>query len=774
MIGRVLKRSLLVLVISFVAYLLIPFSRPFKDADYSLIVKDEQGKIIRVFLNKDEQWCLPPEDTIKIPDKLKQAVICFEDNYFQWHPGVNPVSVVRAIYQNIAQKRIVSGASTITMQVARLEKRRKRTLGNKIIEMFKAVKIDIYYSKNKILKLYLNHAPYGSNIIGYRAASWRYFEKLPQELSWAEAALLAVLPNAPGLVSPSANRNLLKKKRDQLLDKLYRKKIFDSETHKFALLEPVPVREYPFEALAPHLSQIIYNNSGKDKVITTTISYSYQSYLESLLKHQLVNLQRLGIRNGAALVIETQTGKVKAYVGSQDFFDSDGQGQVNGVTAPRSSGSLLKPFLYALSIDEGLIVPQTLLKDVPSYFDAFSPNNADEKFNGVVTAKEALIRSLNVPAVRLLNTYGVSRFYSFLKKAGMSTLFRQPDDYGLPLIIGGAETTLWDMAMFFRGLGNYGKFQPSWYLLKDSVKSREETVKLISSGAAYLTLDILKELKRPETEFYWQQYQGQKPIAWKTGTSYGHKDAWAIGVSPQWTVAVWLGNFDSEPNLNLSGTGSAGPLLFEIFNFLPHDPRLKWFEKIEMDFKKAIICRETGFLAGDYCDHKDTVDVPVFMLPLRLCPFHTNLFLDKEEKYSVCSYCWKEGYHEKHYLVFPADINYQLKLRGQWVESVPDHNPACKQKSSLNPLQFIYPLDSAQLWVPRDFDGKLQKIVAKIAHDKPIKNVFWYLDDEYLGNTKNKHIKAIDVEKGWHNIMVMDEDGYKDKVKFHVMYSKKN
>jgi len=755
-------------IASLIIYFIIPLPNPFFNSDYSLVIKDEKGIVLRVFLNEDEQWFLPPEDSITIPEKLKKAVITYEDQYFYWHPGVNPVSLARAIYQNISERRIVSGASTISMQVARIRNGKERSYGQKIREMFQALKINLYYSKDEILNLYLNHAPYGGNIIGYRTASKRYFDKEPRELSWGEATTLAVLPNAPGLVSPSANKKLLQVKRNQLLKKLLIKNVIDLETYNLAIIEPLPEKEYRFKVVAPHLAQQIKNNFPSEKIITTTIDFKLQEYLEQVVKQYVAFQRRLGVKNGAILVVETKTGKVKAYVGSQGFFDFEGLGQVDGVMASRSSGSLLKPFLYALSIDEGIIIPQTLLKDVPSYFDAFSPNNADEKFNGIVTAKEALIRSLNVPAVRLLNTYGVYQFYSFLQNAGISTLFRSAEDYGLPLIIGGAEIKAWDISMLFRGLANRGSFSPNYFLSSDSIRINEKTPQLISPGSCYLTLEMLNELKRPGAEYYWDQYQNQRPIAWKTGTSYGHKDAWAVGVSPQWTIAVWIGNFDGEGNKNLSGPGSAGPLLFDIFNLLPVDPNQKWFEKVEMDFKEVTICKETGFLAGDYCDEKELVKVPIYMNPLRLCPFHQNIFLDENENYAVCSYCWKSGYHEKHFLVYPADVVHYLRQRGQIIEKIPEHNPLCNKRSGINPLEFLYPTDSALIQIPRDFDGQYQKIISKIAHQSPEKNVFWYLDDFYLGSTKENHSKAIELRKGWHEIMVIDEDGFKDKVKIYV------
>lgn len=752
----------------FLVYLIIPLPSPLVKDNYSLIVNDENGEYLRVFLNDDEQWCFPPSDSIQVPEKLQKAVICFEDNYFYWHPGINPVSVIRASYQNISSGKIISGASTITMQVARFVEKRPRTFYSKFLEMLLAVKIEFYYSKQEILKLYLDHAPFGGNIIGFRAAAERYFEKPPSELSWAEAAALAVLPNSPGIVNLSSGKNILKEKRDRLLKKLHENEIIDKSAYKLALAEPIISKVYPFRITAPHLAQRIYNSNPDAFFVNTTINKTIQQHVELIAKEQSHWLKRQGIRNCAALVMETQTGKIKAYVGSQDYFDADAQGMVNGVAAARSSGSILKPFLYALSMDEGIIIPQTLMKDVRSYFDAFSPQNADEKFNGILPAKDALIRSLNIPAVRLLNTYGIYRFYSFLKNAGVSTLFRPVDDYGLPLIIGGAEVNMMDMAMLFRGLANSGMFSKPYFLMEDSSNSRITSSQLISPGACLLILDMLKELKRPGAEYYWEQYQNQRPIAWKTGTSYGGKDAWAVGVSPQWTIAVWAGNFDGEPNPNLSGAASAGPLLFEIFNYLPHDLRAKWFDVVGYEFKEGIICSQTGFLAGPYCDDKVTAQLPSHMNPLRLCPYHKNVFVNKSADYSVCSRCWDSDYKEKHFIIYPADVIYHLKQRGHTVEDVPVHNPACIQTASINQLEFLYPVNSTKIWLPKDYDGVFQKVVSRLAHKKPANNVFWYLDDTYLGITKDKHEMAIALNKGWHNLSVIDQEGYVDKIKFYV------
>lgn len=771
------KNILIFLFFLTILYFSIPLPNPLFPPDYSTVVLDEEGKILRVFLNSNQQWCLPPSPNLIVPQKLKKAVLCFEDNHFYHHPGVNPFSLLRALYQNISSGDIISGASTITMQVARLMKPKKRTYFNKIMEILQAVKIELNYSKEKILQLYLNHAPYGENIIGYQAASLRYFRKMPDQLTWAEAATLAVLPNKPGLISPLTNRQQLRAKRDHMLKKLLDKSIITEEDYRLALLEEVPDISKPFPMFAPHLAQFLKDREQeKCGIIRTTIKREIQQHTEELVKRQLDYLNRLGIHNGATLVVETKSGKVRAYVGSQDFFDEASQGQVDGVRAPRSSGSLLKPFLYALSMDEGIILPQTMIKDVPTFYGAFSPNNANEKFNGMVSAKEALVRSLNVPGVRLLYTYGLYQFYSFLKSAEITTLFRTADDYGLPLIIGGAEVTLWDMAVLFRGLANGGKFR-RLQILKDSegLEGNSTSISLISPGACYLTLNMLRELRRPGSEYYWQQYQNQWPLAWKTGTSYGQRDAWAVGVSPQWTIAVWIGNFDGEGNANLAGASCAGPLLFDIFNSLPKDPKQSWFEKPVEDLTYLELCLDTGFLAGDHCEKRIFVEAPQHMKPLKICPYHQSIYVNKNETYQVCSLCWQPGdYKRIRCLIYPPDVIQYLRGRGQIISSVPPHNADCLGQSETIPLQILYPQNNARLWIPRDFDGDWQKITMRVAHRERSRLLFWYLDDRFIGKSKDRHVKAAELTRGWHTLEVVDEVGNRDRKRFYVnMINKK-
>ncbi len=747
-----------------VFYLLYPLPKPMFPSGESTVVFDARGEVLRVFLNGNEEWHLTAMDSL-IPERLSKSVLLYEDRFFRIHPGINPVAVLRASIQNMKSRRVVSGASTLTMQVARLMRPKRRSYWNKLQEMALALKLEYRFSKYEILWMYLNQAPYGGNIVGYQTASLRYFKKRPASLTWGEAATLAVLPNAPAL-KPGADPETLVGKRNRLLTRLYKNGGINEETYRLSLLEPVPDKSFPFEMIAPHLTQFLETRKTGN-AIRTSIQKSFQQEIESRIERRLALLSSIGIRNAAALVMETRTGKVRAYIGSQDFFDR-AEGQVDGVLAPRSTGSILKPFLYALCMDEGLLLPETKIRDVPTSFGSFTPANYDERFEGLVAARDALIRSLNVPAVRCLADYGLGAFYSFLEKAGVSTLWRQPDDYGLPLILGGSEMSLWELAGLYRGLANGGVFAPGSFLENRKGTEKKSGIRLMSEGASFLVLECLKELGRPGAEYYWEQYQNQWPLAWKTGTSYGNRDGWALGVSPEWTLGVWVGNFDGTGTPNLSGAKCAGPILFDIFNFLPKDPSSAWFEKPEAGLEPVKICRETGYLAGPDCGNTLTTEAPRYMKPLCICPYHQKIYTDQDGRYRVCSLCWEAGsVMTTSVLAYPPDIVQCMKQEGLRYPSIPPHYPGCSALRQDPVLKILYPAMHAHLYIPRDFDGNFQKVTLKAGHSggEPL---FWYLDDALLGTSEGDHVKAVALTRGWHHLEIMDGAGNCEGVDFYA------
>ncbi len=751
------SRLLFILCIGMIIFdMLIPLPGQKGISHFSTVVTDRKGTLLRAFISADEQWKLPPEKQDVIPEKLSKATLIFEDEWFYYHPGVNPAALIRAAFINKKEGRIVSGGSTITMQLTRIMRPKKRTYGNKIIEILQACKFEMHYSKKKLLAMYMIHAPYGGNVIGYKAASLRYFGKLPDELSWSEAAMLAVLPNAPGLISPVSDRDELIAKRDRLLKKMLKKGVFDEETYRLALREEVPEDLYRLPISAPHIAEQLKRVYDRH-VITTTLDASIQSEVEQSITRHMQTMYSRGINNCAVLVADTKTGEILAYAGSQDYFDVAHQGQVDGIISARSAGSTLKPFLYALAMDDGLIVPDSLLKDVPVAYGSYSPENADERFHGLVRADEALTRSLNVPAVNLLYDYGIYNYYLFLKSAGITTLFRPSDDYGLTLIIGGAEVRPWDLAVLFRGLGNGGRFLPLTIIPDEPHEGHYP--ELLSPGACYLTLSILRDVKRPDAEYFWEQYHRQKPIAWKTGTSYGQRDAWAAGVSPQWTIVVWVGNFTGEGNKNISGAQCAGPLLFDIFSRLPHVKEDVWFSR-PSDLESVEVCKDTGYAAGQFCDETIVVLKPKRAHSLEICPYHTSIITSRDKRYEVCSECWVEGqYIRASFLSYPSDIAQYLRESGHFVGTLPPHNPACRRSYQRGNLSIIYPQHDTKLWVPYDYDGTLQHVIMRAAHTSVHETLYWYIDGELRGTTLSKHSLPVKLTRGEHELVIVDSGG---------------
>jgi penicillin-binding protein 1C len=817
----ILLISILLLLFIFIIFIPSPV-KPLLGRE-SLTIVSENGSLLRVYLNNEDSWCL--KSTLLVPQKLKDAVILYEDKYFYYHFGVNPISLIRALIVNIKAKKVKLGGSTISMQVARISGRRSRNIPSKIVEIFQALKLELFHSKEYILKLYLDHAPYGGNIYGYRTASLRYFGKEPEYLSWAEAATLAVLPNSPSLISPLVSQDKLKSKRNELLLRLYEAKKLSYDNYQMALIEDVPMKNLSFQVVAPQFCDTVVKNkknyklNGSSKsIITTTLDIQIQQLVEGIIQNHTEIIHGSGISNISALVVDAQTGDIKAWIGSQDFSDDKNKGQINGVLAPRSTGSILKPFLYALAIDRGLLLPDTLLADIPTIFGSYSPSNASGTFSGLVTAKDALINSLNVPAVRVLSSFGVDEFYQFLKRAGLRHLFRSSIEYGLPLVLGGAEATLYEIAQLYYGLVNKGYFSQLNYLLKDSVlnskannlkpdtdkkpnlnatqndklsptsknedkngyKLEKETKvrikkgkKLISDGSCYLILDILKDLKRPDVDQLWEFFNSSKPVAWKTGTSYGYKDAWAVGANPSWIVAVWSGNFDGTPNVLLSGGKVSGPIMLDIINALPSKSSDRWFKYPDNALVNLEVCSKTGYAVSSNCPEKKYVDAPVGMLPLQPCPYHKIIYTTLDGKYEVCSNCWKPGEYEKKYvLAWSPEISQYIRDTGLIEDQKPLHNPLCQGFSSTVNMQIIYPGNGLVIVVPKDLNGKYQKVIFQAAHQSRNTYIFWYLNGLYLGKTAGNNNIAFLPPEGENILTIVDQQtGKSISSKFIVIYS---
>lgn len=747
----------------------------------STVIDDNQGMLMGARIADDGQWRFPHNDTV--PEKFKEAILKFEDKNFYYHPGVDIFAIGRAAYQNIKANKIVSGGSTITMQVVRLSRNgKKRSFSEKFLEIILALRLELLYSKDEILALYVSNAPFGGNVVGLDAAAWRYYHRNPNQLSWAEAATLAVLPNAPSLIFPGKNHEKLFKKRNHLLYRLYQDMCIDSLTYILSIQEPLPGKPLPLPQVAPHLlTRIAIEKPGLR--VKTTIDRFIQEQVNGIINSHHNTLKYNDINNACALVIDVETGNVLAYVGNTQSVGNKFSNQVDIITAPRSTGSILKPILFAAALNDGLILPKTLLSDIPTDINGFSPENYSKQYLGVVPANKALSYSLNIPAVRLLRKYGVTPFHHLLQQLGMSTLDKPADYYGLSLILGGAEGSLWDIssiyANFSRTLNHFqmleGRYnendyrQSNIYFGEPLPKEKIVDFYRLRAASLYFTYEALKEVHRPTEEVNWQYFNGSQKVAWKTGTSFGNRDAWAVGTTPEYVVGVWVGNANGEGRPGLTGVGAAAPILFDIFDLLK---KSEWFQPPYDEMERIAICRNSGMRATKKCEPVDTMLIPVSGLKTLPCKYHKLVHLDKTGKYQVISEC-EDVYNmqTKRWFVLPPVEEWYYRKSNPTYEKLPPFRKDCKPIST-NPMEIIYPQPNATIYIPIELTGEKSKVVFKLAHRNALTTVFWHIDSEYLGSTKTIHEIAANISKGIHLLTVVDEKGNSLSLKFKVQSKK--
>jgi len=738
-------------------WVVVPLPDPLFPDRYGAVILDAAGEVLHAELAEDEQWRFRLADD-ELSSKLITAVLAFEDRRFWWHPGIDPLALARAVRQNLSSGGVRSGASTLSMQVARLMRPKARTVPNKLLEMAQAVKLELTHTKTEILRLYLEHAPYGGNLVGVSAASLHWVGRPPSRLTWAEAATLAVLPNAPSTVTPRRNRNRLLERRNQLLTRLHHRGTIDQATLRESLHEPLPsTAGHSMPRLAPHLARRLARQAPGQR-IRTTIDRPVQESLEALASRHARWLRRRGVHNLAVLAVETKTGAVRGYVGSADFFDSRHGGQVDGVRAARSTGSLLKPFLYAFGFDRGQIHPRSLLRDVPVYFGEYAPVNADHRYSGMVRAEDALVRSLNVPPTLLLQQLGVPELHSLLHRAGMTTLFRSPSGYGLSLILGGAEGTLWDMVRLYRGLARDGRFDG---LSVHDSESPAAGPQLLSPAATRTTLEILTEVRRPDDNGVDSSSFGpRRRVAWKTGTSFGKRDGWAVGTTPDWVIGVWVGNFSGRGHASIGGAAAAAPIPFAAIELLPDTGEGRWFPP-PTDVRTVTLCADTGYRAGADCPNVEVGVQPRNAPALPSCPYHRVTWMDATHKHEVCSRCWgsRSEVSREIRLIYPARAAQLMRHAGHLIDSTSTHNPSCPSPRSGASVRLLYPAPGTTLMVPRDLDGSPQKVTLHAAHASAEATLFWYLDGRFQGRTRGSHNVAIPLDAGLHRVEVVDQDG---------------
>jgi len=735
---------------------------------YSTVVTDRNEELLGARIASDGQWRFPPRKTT--PEKIKQCLITFEDKHFHHHWGVNPLSIGRAIYQNTKHKRIISGGSTLTMQTIRLSRNESRTFGEKIIEMIWATRLEFRASKEEILSMYVSHAPFGGNVVGLDAAAWRYFGHSAEELSWAESAMLAVLPNAPAMIHLSKGRKMLLSKRNRLLKQLLEEKIIDSSTYELAVTEPLPDEPHPLPQIAPHLVSHFYKERN-GQYTRSTIDRGIQTHIEDLAERWSNEFNRSDIRNLAILVIDIPANQVIAYCGNVHFDRKQSGNQVDVIQAPRSTGSILKPFLYYAMLQEGSLLPDMLLPDIPININGFTPQNFSLQYEGAVPASEALARSLNIPAVMMLQRYGVPKFHNFLQQTGFKTVTRPSSHYGLSLILGGAEATLWDVTNAYAQMGRALVPDLTPRLTKEKeakiteAKDEDEEEKeekktarhtyIWDKGAVWQTFNALKEVNRPE-EIDWKSIPSMQAIAWKTGTSYGFRDAWAVGVTPRYAIGVWVGNATGEGKPGLVGAQTAGPVLFDIFNYLPAS---SWFERPTGVFVDAEVCRQSGHLKGRFCEETDTVLILPAGLRTDACPYHHLITLAADEKHRVYENCANtEPIFQKSWFTLPPVWEWYYKQHHPEYRPLPPFKAGCGE-DTFQPMQFIYPPINAHIKLPKQLDGSKGFLTVELAHTDPNATVFWHLDDTYLMQTQDFHKISLQPASGKHSLTAVDGEG---------------
>lgn len=733
---------------------------------YSTVVTDRNNELLGARIALDGQWRFPPRTTT--PAKIQACFIEFEDNHFFHHWGVNPVSIGRAAYQNLKAGRVISGGSTITMQTIRLARNNPRTFSEKFIEMIWATRLEFRYSKEKILSLYVSHAPFGGNVVGLDAAAWRYFGHSADDLSWAEAAMLAVLPNSPAMIHLSKSRQALLDKRNRLLTRLHTKGVLDDSSYELALSEPLPQEPKPLPQIAPHLTDYFYQTRNGNYSVST-IDRGIQLQIEELIERWNGEFSRSDIRNIAILVIDVQKNQPIAYCGNVHFNKTNSGNQVDIIRSPRSTGSILKPFLYYAMLQEGSILPHTLLLDIPININGFAPQNFSQQFEGAVPASEALARSLNIPTVTMLQRYGVPKFYNFLKQTGISTLTRPASHYGLSLILGGAEGTLWDITCAYtdmaRCLKGLDKTDCS-LLLSDSAHNASSVVPTSSFSpcAVWQTFEAIKEVNRPE-EIDWRTIPSMQTIAWKTGTSYGFRDAWAVGVTPRYAVGVWVGNATGEGKPGLVGARTAGPVMFDVFNLLPSSP---WFVRPSEGFVDAEVCHLSGHLKGRFCEETDTILILPAGLKTEACPYHHRINLSADGTQRIYESCINtEAAIQKNWFTLPPVWEWYYKQRHPEYKTLPPFKPGCGE-DILRPMQFVYPTMNARIFLPRQMDGSKSQLTFELVHSVPKATVYWHLDNNYLAETQDFHKISLLPSSGKHTMTAVDNEGNTVSVTFFV------
>ncbi len=755
-----LIRLVLVSVIALIAlFIVLSLLDPLPPAKpYSTVVKDRDGNFLHAFLASDERWRLEtnPEE---IPLKLKAILLHKEDRYFYYHPGVNPVSIARALGQNLIAGRRISGASTITMQVARMMEPKERTYWNKLYELFRAFQLELRYSKEEILELYLSMVPLGGNVEGLESAALLYYQTPLERLNIAHLIDLILIPNDPNRLRPDRNPDALFAERTRRAQEWIDSGILNSEDSLVIWQTPAQWERIQPPQRAPHFSLRMSRQVGQGGRVRTTIDLEVQRTAERLLYNHLRTWKLRGVRNGSVVVVDNKSREVLAYVGSPDFDDSLSAGQVDAVRAVRSPGSALKPFLYALRMDRGVLTPKRILLDTPYDAEGFYAENYDGTYSGLVTAEAALRRSLNVPLIRMLQETGMPVFVNHLNDAGFHSLESQKANLGLSMIVGGCGVTLEELTTAFLIFPNGGSLAPLKMTLEgDSDAAWTRTV--YSPGTSYLITEILSGLDRPDLPNNFESSRNLPKVAFKTGTSYGRRDAWSIGYSAELTIGVWVGNADNQGSPELVGSKAAAPLLIDLFNALS-SPHLKSILPMPREVSLHEVCARSGLLPTSRCTQRVFDYYSVQRTLAVSCEMEKEFQVSPDRRRHYCPSC--VGHRRTQTVVFvdyPPELLSFWETVGRVVERAPQHNAECTRLFSGTGPKILSPTDGMTYFQTSD----RQKLTLSASSGVDVTEHGWYFGDRFLGRIRAGEKLFFPMKPGEHTITCTDNKGRKTSV----------
>jgi penicillin-binding protein 1C len=695
----------------------------------STAVYAEDGQLLRLTLASDQQYRLwtPLRE---VSPEFVDALLLHEDRHFRWHFGVDPVALIRASVQ-MAGGGAHQGGSTITMQLARLIYHlNTRSVGGKLKQILAATWLELRYSKDEILEAHVNLTPYGHNVQGIGAASLIYLGKSAGRLTFAESLALALIPQSPNQRDPDGVEPASLKAARISLARLWatRHPISDASMASASqTLHFRGLRQLPFEA--PHLVSTLLEVPGQKHEIHSTLNIPLQRLLERTLQRYISSQRNLGVTNAAAMLVDYRSMRVKALVGSADFFDSSIEGQVNGTTAKRSPGSALKPFIYALAMDQGLIHTQSVLKDAPTAFGAYAPENFDGAFVGPVSAHDALIASRNVPAVSLSSKLAQPDLYQFLKNAGISRMASERH-YGLALALGGGEVTMEELVTLYAMLGNRGLLAPLQYSAQSAGRAPN---RVLSEDAAFMVLSILKDNPRPDG-----LSNAHPQVAWKTGTSWGFRDAWSVGIFGPYVLAVWVGNFDGSGNPALVGVQMAAPLLFRIVDGIrASDPRLPdALNNPPAGVASVEVCAASGDLPNVECPHRINAWFIPGKSPIRVSSVHRRILVDMRTGLRACADTPQGFTHADVYENWPSDILHLFALAGMPRRPLPaDHCGSDALPAGHVMPAILYPRSGATYQLHAAQLGReMLQLSATAGPD--IASLYWFADGAFVGSSR--------------------------------------